>query len=129
MVYAVLLWAQDAKDGGAPGWSFFLPIMLMLVAMYVLLILPQRRREQKQREMLLSALKKNDEVLTTAGIIGIVANIKENEDEVTLKVDESANVRLRVLKSSIIRILHPKDQPKDGAGRPTETGVKAGPPK
>ena len=57
----------------------------------------------KEKEDLFTKLKKNDEVLTAAGIIGIVAMIKDN-DEVVLKVDESSNVRLRVTRSSITRV-------------------------
>jgi preprotein translocase subunit YajC len=62
---------------------------------------------------MLDALKKNDKVITSGGIIGIVAAIKDKEDEVTLKVDESSNVRLRVLKSSIIRIVGPEETAKE----------------
>ena len=49
-------------------------------------------------ETLFSSLKNNDRVLTNAGIIGTVANIKD--DEVSLKLEEG---RVRVLKSSIAR--------------------------
>ena len=34
-------------------------------------------------------LKKNDEVVTAAGIIGVVTHIKEGADEVTLKIDDN----------------------------------------
>jgi hypothetical protein len=34
-----------------------------------------------------------------------VVAIKENEDEVTLRVDDTSNTRIRVLKSSIVRII------------------------
>ena len=126
MLYAVLLFAQDAaKQEPPPFWaSPIVPIGLMLVALFVFVILPQRRRERTQREAIMNNLKKNDEVVTTSGIIGIVANIKDHE--VTLKVDESSNVRLRVLKSSIMQIM-PKEGVKDGAAA-TSTEVKAGAP-
>jgi preprotein translocase subunit YajC len=125
MIYALILLAQE--DGAKPAqqepglWQFA-PFLLMILAFVFLIILPARRKERAQREMLFNALKKNDEVLTSGGIIGTVANIKD--DEVTLKVDESSNVRIRILRSSIIRILTPKDQ-----GSPAGTdAVKAGPP-
>jgi preprotein translocase subunit YajC len=63
------------------------------------------KRQEQERKTLLSALKKNDKVVTSGGIIGIVASVKEKEDEVMLKVDESSNVRLRVTRSSIVRIV------------------------
>ena len=53
----------------------------------------------------------------SAAPLGLVASINDKEDEVTLKVDESSNVRLRVLKSSIVRIVNPeenKDQKEAG---------------
>ena len=76
-------------------------------------------------------MKKNDEVLTASGIIGIIAMVKD--DEVVLKVDESSNVRLRVLKSSIVRVLNPKEPAKDGSGTTGQDAqasdsVKAGTP-
>lgn len=83
------------------------PFLLIFGLFYFLVILPSRRRERQQRDQLFGALKKNDEVLTSAGIIGTVANIKD--DEVTLKVDESSNVRIRVLKSSIVKIMSAKE--------------------
>jgi len=113
---SLILLAQDDKNVGEPPpfWAQLLPFILIFMVMYFVVIMPARRRERQQREMLFKNLKKNDEVVTNAGIIGIVANIKENEDEVTLKVDESSNVRLRVLKSSIVRIVSPKETPKEG---------------
>ena len=107
--------AQEKAQEQAPGFDLLrnpMLLILALVAMFVFMVfLPQQRRDKKQREALLAALKKNDEVITAAGIIGVVANIKENADEVTLKVDD--NTRIRVLKSSIIKIL--TKETKEGA--------------
>jgi preprotein translocase subunit YajC len=130
----LILLAQASGDsqggGGLGALTTFLPVMLILFAFYVLLVLPRKRAEKKEREDLLSKLKKNDEVLTYSGIIGIVAQVKET-DEVVLKVDESSNVRLRVLKSSIARILSPKETGKEATpatGAATGDNVKAGTP-
>ena len=104
---SVVLLAQQAGDTPPAGGDFgnmLIPLVFVVVLGYFLMIRPMRRQEQ-QRQALLSALKKNDRVVTSGGIIGIVALVKDKEDEVTLKVDESSNVRLRVTKSSIVRIL------------------------
>ena len=92
--------------GGQPPWATMVPIVPMFAALYFLLILPAQRKERKQREAIFAALKKNDEVVTASGIIGIVQLIKD--DEVTLKIDD--NAKMRILKSSIARII-PKDAP------------------
>jgi preprotein translocase subunit YajC len=104
----VLLAEDPPKGDGPPGqpFSMLLPIILIFGAFYFLIILPAQRKERKQREALFTALKKNDEVVTAGGIIGVVQNIKD--DEVLLKIDD--NAKMRVLKSSITRII-PKDTP------------------
>ena len=125
MLYALMvLLAQEDKpapvDAPSPLTSL-LPLVLILVLFYFLMLRPARQREKQQREMIMNQLKKNDEVLTSAGIIGTVANIKD--DEVTLKVDESANVRLRVLRSTIVKIMSPKEP-----AAASSDAVKAGAP-
>ena len=48
---------------------------------------------------MIQSLKKNDKVRTIGGIIGIVVDVKD--DEVTLKVDESNNTKIKVAASAI----------------------------
>jgi preprotein translocase subunit YajC len=112
MLFATFLLLAEAQGegqagppgGGLPGLLItLLPIMVLF---YFLIIRPGKRQEQ-ERQAMLSAVKKNDRVVTSGGLIGTVAAIKDNEDEVTLRVDESSNVRLRVTKSSIVRVLSP----------------------
>jgi preprotein translocase subunit YajC len=100
MLYALMLLAEG--EPGNPLWTFA-PLIIIFVLFYLLLIRPAQKRERLQRMALLANLKKNDKVLTSGGIIGMVALVNDKEDEVILKVDESSNVRLRVLKSSIIK--------------------------
>jgi preprotein translocase subunit YajC len=128
MLYAFVLWAQDAAKGapqeGPPPWSPLLMMVVLFGLFYFLLILPARRKERQQREALFSSLKKNDRVLTSAGIIGTVVSIKDKEDEVTLRIDDTSNARLSVLKSSIVRIYTKEDA---GKGE-TSDAIKAGNP-
>jgi preprotein translocase subunit YajC len=127
MMSSLILFAQaveKAKDAAAPpegglGALFsspMMPIMAVMVIFFFLVILPAQRRQKREQENLMANLKKNDEVETTSGIIGIVVNIKEGGNEVTLKVDD--NARIRVLRTSIARI-RKKDEPT--AAAPTNT--------
>jgi preprotein translocase subunit YajC len=118
MYYAFFLLAQADKaapKAGEPSnfWEALaqspLPMFaLIAVLFWLLLIRPQRNRERQQREQLNKNLKKNDRVVTNAGIIGTVANIKD--DEVTLKLEEG---RVRILKSTIARILSAEEPSKE----------------
>ena len=107
----VALFAADAKDGGE---VFPLPTILMFgsifVLFYFLMIRPQRR-EQARRLAMLAEVKKNDRVVTAGGIYGVVTNVHREADEVTIKVDEATNTKLRVTLSSIARVVG--DEPSD----------------
>lgn len=81
-----------------------LPFLLVGVAAWTLLYKPERERLKRQQD-LLAALKKNDRVLTSAGIYGTVANVDRDSGRVILKVDDAANVKIQVALSSIASVL------------------------
>jgi preprotein translocase subunit YajC len=70
----------------------------------VVMFLRTSARQKRELQNALASLKKNDKVVTSSGIIGVVVAVKENEDEVTLKTDDASNTRIRVLKSTIAKI-------------------------
>jgi preprotein translocase subunit YajC len=76
----------------------FVPLLAILFIGYFLLWRPARRQEAERRAMV-SALKENDKIVNSGGIIGVVASIKEKEDEVVLKGG------IRITKSSIVRVV------------------------
>jgi preprotein translocase subunit YajC len=104
----MLLAADTPPDqpSGSPLGGFMIPLMLMLVVFYFLLIRPQGRQE-KQRQALIATVKKNDRIINSGGIIGVVDSVKEKEDEIVLKGG------IRILKSSIQRIIPPEEPAKD----------------
>lgn len=75
---------------------------LMFVVMYFFLFRGPRRKQQQQRKMV-DSLEKNDRVRTIGGILGTVVDIKG--DEITLKVDESNNTKIKVASSAVGRNL------------------------
>ena len=107
---SLILLAQEggggAGGGGAGGgmMSLLFPMLAIGFLFYFLLIRPQRR-EQAKREAMLGEIKKNDRVVTAGGIYGTVANVHREADEVTLKVDEATNTKIRVTFGSIARVL------------------------
>jgi len=109
-----LLAAGDEKAApGTEGLMMFAPLIAIGIVFYFLLLRPQRK-EQASLEAMLAALKKNDKVLTIGGVIGSVANISSDGQEVTLKVDD--NTRIKFIRSSIQRVLSSEgdgDKPSD----------------
>lgn len=99
----LILLAQQPPEG--PGiLGMLIPMLAIGFLFYFLLIVPQRK-EQRKRQQMLGALKKNDRVITIGGIYGVVANVHREADEVTLKVDEATNTKIRVSLSAIARVL------------------------
>jgi preprotein translocase subunit YajC len=72
------------------------------VLFYFMLIRPEKRKQAEVQQMQ-QGLKKNDRVVTIGGILGVVVNVQQGADEVTLRVDD--NTRIRVLRSAVSRVL------------------------
>lgn len=86
---------------GAGGLLTFLPMMILLIAVfYFLLIRPQTKRAKEQRQ-LLENLSVGDEVITAGGIVGRLAKLRDNF--VVLNV--SNNLEIILQKTSIASIL------------------------
>jgi len=99
--------ASDPNStGGTPGGkgafgTYNLVFLgLMFVLMYMILFRGPRKKQQEHKKMV-QTLAKNDKVRTIGGIIGTVVDVKD--DEITLKVDESNNTKIKVLPSAIGR--------------------------
>lgn len=114
MTATILFLAQQAAPAGsAPQANMltsFLPFVFMIVIFYFLLIRPQQKR-QKEHQRLLSSLKTGDKVVTSAGIHGLIANVKDST--VLLKVAD--NVKIEVDKSAISNVARPVEAAKPAA--------------
>ncbi len=80
---------------GGSSWIF---LGLMFVVMYFLLFRGPRKQKQ-QRKQLVQSLQKNDRVQTIGGVIGTIVDVKS--DEITLKIDESNNTKMKITPSAI----------------------------
>jgi preprotein translocase subunit YajC len=99
----ILILAQAGDPAQAPpSWSMYLPFVIM--GMMLLMFFRASSKQKKELQNALASIKKNDKVVTSGGIIGVVVAVKDDEDEVTLKVDDTTNSRIRVLKSSVVKI-------------------------
>jgi preprotein translocase subunit YajC len=94
-----------AADSPGPNMMTLLwPILMIGVLFYFMLIRPEKRKQADVQRMQ-QGLKKNDRVVTVGGILGVVVNVQQGSDEVTLRVDDNTNTRIRVLRSAVSRVL------------------------
>lgn len=98
----ILLLAQAAPAGPEqpPVLFQFLPLIIIAVLFYFLLIRPQQRK-QKEHQKLVAGIKTGDKVVTSAGIHGIVANVKE----ATVLVKVADNVKIEMDKAAVATVL------------------------
>ncbi len=76
------------------GSVFFL--VLVIGAMYYLLLRPQQKRERARRELVRS-LEAGDEVVTNAGIHGVVAEV----EDAIVWIEVAPDVELKVSRDAI----------------------------
>jgi len=105
-----LLFAQGNNEGGRDllGPLGPLPPILIIVVLFYFILWRPERKKRRRHEELLGKLKKNDRVLTVGGVYGTVVSVHTEVGDVTIKVDENSNTRLRITRSSIGQVI--KDQ-------------------
>ena len=87
-------------------------LVALLGIMYFIMIRPQQRRE-KERQSLLNNIKNGDKVVFSGGIIGTVANTKEN----TFMIRIAEKVKVEVARGAVTQVLGKGDEPEDTPAR------------
>lgn len=90
---------QKPQQGLGNNWIFL--IVLMAIMVVVMFRTPQKQKQERKK--LEQSLERNDKVVTIGGIIGVITDIKD--EEVTLKVDESNNTKIKIQRRAIGRNL------------------------
>lgn len=106
MTPLLTLLAQAPAAPSGPGsllGSPFVMMGLMVVMFYFLLIRPQQK-QRKEQAARIAALQSGDKVVTSAGIHGIVHNVKEHT--VVVKVAEGTMIEFDKMA---VTTVHKKD--------------------
>lgn len=98
-------------------------LILMFVVFYFILIRPQRKKEKELKEQM-GKLAVGDRVVTIGGLVGFVANIKD--DQVTISTS-AANTLVTFTKSAISSVVKRDQLNPDGtvkkAAEPEKKGL------
>lgn len=89
---------QSSPFGGGMLW-----ILLGAMVLIVVMSSMSGRKQEKQRRAMLSTLKRSDRVQTLGGIIGTVVDL--TDQEMTLRVDEASNTKIRFARSAVQQII------------------------
>ncbi len=97
--------ANAAKPGIFGGWNCLLLGLIPLMLVYLMMMSKPQSRDQARNKEMLANLKKNDRVVTAGGIVASVVNVSPESDTITVRIDESNNTKITILKSSIAKVL------------------------
>jgi len=84
---------------GQPSPVFVQPLIFLAIGLifYFIVFLPNKKRQKALQDML-NNLKNGDKVITSGGIFGVVAGIKD--DRIQLKIADQ--VKIEISKSAIV---------------------------
>lgn len=97
-------------------------LVLMFIVFYFILIRPQRKREKELKEQM-GKLSVGDRVVTIGGLVGFVANIKDNE--ITISTS-AANTLVTYTKSAIQSVVKRDRLNPDGSVKKEPASEKKG---
>lgn len=115
--YALL--AQDSTPSEAAAGagdvslltSFFgNPVNLLMLAVmlfFFIVIWPQQRQAKSQQmahEKALAGMKKNDRVITSGGIHGVIIQANSDEPVITIRIDENSGARMTVNRDAVAKV-------------------------
>lgn len=103
-------YAQTADGGTTAVIMQLLPLILIFAVFYFLLIRPQQKK-MKEHRALLGQLKRNDKVITAGGIVGTIAKVRDDSDEIEVEI--APGVRVTVVRGTIASVVKPPEPAND----------------
>ena len=98
-------------DVNNPFVSTLVPLLMLFGIFYFLLIRPQQQRLKAHQQMV-DSVRRGDTVVTSGGLIGRVAKVKDDGE---VMVEIADNVQVRVLKSTLTEVRTKGGEAKEGS--------------
>ena len=95
--------AQSADSASQSQFSpaSFVPLILIFVIFYFLIIRPQTKK-LKEHEKMVNNLKIGNKVITSSGIVGVVREIHEKENQIGIEIADGVVVVM--LKNNVSEV-------------------------
>ena len=104
-MYTALI-AEEPAPQPQPGQQPSLNPMILMIGVFILfwlvVLMPMSRRQRKEQEKLLASVSRGSKILTTSGIVATVVTIKDGDDEVVVR---SEDTKLRIKRTAIQQVL------------------------
>lgn len=83
--------------------SPFLLLGSLMALFYFIVLVPERRRKAAEIDRL-AGIRKNDRIVTVGGIHGVVSAVNDN-DTLTIRLDESGNNKMKIDRKAVARVI------------------------
>jgi preprotein translocase subunit YajC len=100
--YAQAADGATTAGGGIASFLSLAPLFLVFVVFYFLMIRPQQKR-MKALQASVAAVKKNDSVVTSGGILGKVVKV----DDQYVELEIAPTVKIKVVRGTIAEVINP----------------------
>jgi len=99
--------AAENATAAAPDFSFtsFVPLILIFAVFYFLIVRPQTKK-MKDHQAMVNNLKVGNKVVTNGGIIGVVKDVNEKENQVEIEIADGVNIK--ILKNFVTDLVDEK---------------------
>jgi len=94
-------------QGQGGGAGLMIGYMLIIFALFYFMMIRPQAKKEKERKRLLEAIKTGDRVLFCGGMIGMIANVKDQT--YTIKIAD--NVKIDVARGAVLRVLEKDESP------------------
>jgi preprotein translocase subunit YajC len=92
--------------------NFLFPLLIIFFLFNFIMLRPEKKK-RLAHEAMLKCLKKNDRVLTSSGIFGVVTNVQHDTGEVTIRIDETTNTKVRMTLASVAQVFGDTAEPEN----------------
>ena len=94
-------------QGQGGGAGLMIGYMLIIFALFYFMMIRPQAKKEKERKRLLESIKAGDRIMFCGGMIGTVANVK---DQIyVVKIAE--NVKIEVARGAVLRVLEKDEAP------------------
>jgi len=99
-----LIILQGMQGGSQSTMMGIAPFIVIGLIFYLMIFMPMRKRQKKEEQMR-TALRPGDRVITSSGIYGVVAGVKEK----TFLLKVSDQVKIEIAKNAIAGVQGPEE--------------------
>lgn len=106
--------AEDISAMGLMKQFFANPLNLILISaiLFMFIVVRPQQKAAREAKAALSALKKNDRVVTGSGIHGTVVQANEGESTIVIRIDENTGARMTVNRDAVSGVIGDEDKKK-----------------